>query len=423
MEKKEMKATEIETNKIEETDTKKEKRKKRIRNNNFVRLLLAVLLLSGCAVLGMGIAIYEDKSNPMEYVAEYFGKFLMQKYDEMYDYVDTEGKCITKASFTNLMSELHAANNIGTYEFQEPEKEGGRYRVTISYKDAETEEEKEFSIYLIKSRAQWTQLVADWKVSVDEYLTDDFRVQVPEGMQLEVDGVIMDESSAVVTAQNNDTVQTAEGETIKIAPEDSEEMFSVYQFDKILKGRHTFRVLTDYTQIERDVDIQMKSQTLTFDPSQTTLKDNYLSLIETKTPEMIQEYYQVVRKKKTSSKKLLTYFKDDEKLVKKLKNLAGKDIDVIFWPDTKNIDDYSLRECNFSELKYNAFYAGNDQLQVTYQFSYEYVSSTDTALYSSYIDTISGTCTTTMELTYDVVDDGIILSDISIRNKNKKDEV
>lgn len=397
--------------------------KKKFFNNNLIRLLLALLILCGCGLLGAGIAIYEDKSNPTEYVAEYFGKFLMQRYDEMYDYVEQEGKCITEAAFVNLMSELHLEHNIGDYEFKEPVKAGERYLVKITYKDAETEEDKEFDIYLVKYREDFKQIVADWKISIDEYLIDDFTVKVPEGMALEIDGMLIDENSADISMAGNDAVHTAEGETIVINSDDeTAENYKTYHFDKILKGQHKIRAVTDYTQIDKDVDIQMNSQTMTFDTTTITIKDDYLALIETNAPEMIKEYYEVVRNRKTSGKKLLTYFIKDEKLVKKIKNLAKKDQQVIFWPDTKNIDDYNLIECDFSDLKYTAEYIGGKQFKVIYKFSYDYVSATDTALYTSYVYTISGKCTTTMELTYDITDDGIKISDISIKNKNKKEE-
>lgn len=399
------------------------KKKKKLLNNNFVRLLLAIILMCGCAALGAGIAIYEDKSNPTEYVAEYFGKFLMQKYDEMYEYVDKEGKCIPKTAYVNLMAELYEKNNVGEYEFNEPEKVGDRYLVKITYKDAETGEEDDFKIYLVQDRKSATQLVADWKISIDEYLVEDVSVRVPHGMQLEIDGTIIDENSAVISKEGLDFIQTAEGETIVInkeLEEDTDDEFTVFKFDKILKGKHKFRVLTDYAQIERDVDVQVKSQTTTFEASKIAIKDNYLSLIETKSPEMIKQYYDAVREKKTSTKKLLKYFKDDSKLEKKLKKLAKKDIEVIFWPEIEDIGDYSLIEYNFSELKPTAEYVGGNQFKVTYKFSYDYLLSTSTELYSSYVEMLSGNCTTTMELIYDAEGDDIIISDISIKNKNKK---
>lgn len=399
-------------------------KKKKFRNNNLFRLFVAILIICACAGLGAGIAIVEDKSDPTEYVAKYFGKFLVQDFAGMYEYIDREDACVTKKSFVNLMTKLYMENNIGEYEFKELQKKNGRYFISVSYKDADTGESGNFDIFLIKYRENIGQLIADWKVSIDEHMIEDVTMLIPEGMELEMDGSVIDEKMANITFENSNTVHTSEGETIVVNPEDEGESaaFTSYKFTKILKGEHQIRALTEYTQIAKDIELTENAQTISCDNADITVNDEYIKLIDKKSPEMIQEFYEVVRKRKSSSKKLLGYFADDDNLTKKLKNLVKKNQEIIYWPDIEEADDYNLIECNFSDLSYLAEYVGDKKFKVVYTFSYDYVSSTDTELFSSYVSTISGNCNTTMELTYSVTDDDIKISDIAIKNKNKMDK-
>lgn len=396
--------------------------KKSLLGSNIFRLLLAVLILCACAGLGAGIALLEDKSDPTEFVAGYFGKFLMEDYEGMLEYVDTADSFVTTESFVNLMSGMRAENNIGEYEFGELKKSGNRYVVTVSYKDDETGEDKSIDISLKKYRKSIKQIVADWKVSIDDRLVESYSVQIPEGMKLEIDGVTVDDTVADIEQGLEDTVKTAEGETIVIENEQKNTEMSSYRIENVLEGKHRLKAYSDFTQIVKDVEITAGNSTDVLSADDMTVNDQYLERIETNSAEMIKEFYEVVRNRKTSSDKLKTYFMEDEKVIKTLKKAAEKSQEIIFWPDTKNIDDYNLLECNFSDLQYTAQYIGENKIKAIYTFSYDYVSSTDTELYESYVFSISGKCDTTMELTYIAEDEVIKISEIKVKNKNKKSE-
>lgn len=399
---------------------KKNKKKRSFLGSNIFRLFIAVLMLCACAGLGAGIAILEDKSDPTELVAGYFGKFLMQDYEGMMEYVDTSDSLITKESFVNLMSNLRAENNVGEYEFEKVEKVGDRYLMRVLYKDGETGEEKNFDIYLKKHKKKVTQLVADWQICIDDSFVRNYVVQIPEGMTLEIDGRVITDDDAALQA-GEDIVKTAEGETIVINPsQEGDETGVTYRINNIIKGKHRLEATSEFTQIVREVDVAADNQNDVLKADEAKVHENYLKLIETTSPEMIKEYYEVVRNRKNSSDKLKAYFVDDKKLLKSVEKEAKKSQEIIFWPDTKNIDDYSLIQCNFSELQYTAQYVGENKLKATYTFSYDYVSSTNTELYTSYVFSISGTCKTTMEITYVAENGGIKISEISIKNNNKK---
>lgn len=407
---------------MENNTQKSQKKKKSIFNSNIFRLFVALLVLAGCAGLGAGIAILEDKSDPTSYVGGYFGKFLMQDYEGMYEYVDVEGACVPKTSFVNFMSNLRSEHNVGEYEFGELVKSGERFLLPITYADGETGEEKVFNVYLIKHREDWKQLVADWRVSIDEYMVSDYSVEVPRGMQLEIDGAIVDKSVAGVGTAG-DYVNLGEGETLQITPasESAEDRKTdIIHIYKILKGEHKARAVTDYTQIAKDVKVVFNRQKEVMEESEIKVRDEYLTQIDKNSSEMIHEFYELVRNKKKSSEKLLSYFVADENVINNLKKTVKKNQEVMYWPDKEDIDDYKLQECNFSELQYTAEYVGDGKYKVVYKFSYEYMLMTETTLQSSYVYSISGKCNTTMEITCAVIDGQVKISGLSVKNDNKK---
>lgn len=405
---------------MEKTESSKKLMHRVVRGNLF-RFLVAVIILCACAGLGAGLAVMEDKSDPTDLVAGYFGKFLMQDYEDMIKYVDTTDTFFTKDSFVNLMSDLRLAHNIGEYEFGKVKKEGGRYIMCVSYKDAETGEDQYFDIYLKKNRKNITQFISDWKISIEDYLVQDYVVQIPEGMTLELDGVEVTNQSEGIKQMEIDVIKTADGETIVIngsAENTGNNM--TYKISNIIRGPHRLKATSEFTQIVKDIDVTSDNQNNVLNVSEETIRDDYLKIIETHSVDMVQEFYKVVRNRKTSSDTLKAYFINDENLLKSLKKELERSQKIIYWPDTKNIEDYSLVQCNFSEVQYTAQYMGENKIKAIYTFSYDYVSSTSTTLYDSYVSSISGTCNTAMEIVYTIENEEMKISDISIKNKNKK---
>jgi len=404
---------------------------KKILNNNLFRLFCALLAMAGCAALGAGIAVYEDQSDPTVYVAGYFGKFLMQKYDDMYEYVDVEGRCIPKEGYVALMKKLHDENNIGDYEFSKIEAIGDKYRMRINYTDTETEAPRWMDIYLVRKRDSATQILGEWKVTVDEYLMSDFQVEFPSEMTLYIDGEeIKPNSEYFAKAKDADKVILKDGEIIYIEPETEEITYNQldtegnnmtsYVFEGMLKGPHVFIAETPYTNIILNAEIVVNNQKARLDKANEVVKDEYVSRLTTDSQGFISEYYEVVRNRKSSSKDLLTYLKQDDALITKLKKLAKKDQKIIYWEDVKDIDKYTLTNCDFSELTPVVQYMGDNKIKVSYDFTYEYLCSTSTDLYSSYVYTIEGNCATKMDITYEMSEEGESISDISIVNTNTK---
>ena len=89
----------------------------------------------------------------------------------------------------------------------------------------------------------------------------------------------------------------------------------------------------------------------------------------------------------------------------------------------RNIEDYKVSDFNINNLKNTITY--NDKTKVytlKYTYSYNYMASTKTTLYNSYVYTLSGKCKSEMTLSYTLKGDDISLTDIKLLNKNTKKE-
>ncbi len=404
---------------FDEDNLDEHKKKKSIFDNNFIRLLIALFVLACCAGLGAGIAVVEEKSDPTGYVAEYFGKFLVKDFEGMYKYVDVGENAIAKDDFIKMMSDLKSQTNVGKYEFTDPVKKGDRYLVKVKYEDAGTEEKKTFDIYLYKNGGVAGNFFAKWTVSARDYVVEEFFVKIPASMKAQFDGKDIDES-LVCNADN--AIRNAKGEIIVLSPKDSEDLKSTktYRLTDIVMGSHDVYVYSDYMEMGRSVDIFESGKIAGFAEAQASIKKQNLEAMEKSSVELIKEYYEAVRNRKSTTKKLLSYFVDDKKLKKKLARYTEDSQKLVFWPGTRNIDDYSLVGLNFSDLKHEVTYKGNGLYSVVYTYSYNYLSSTDTSVSTSYIFELEGTVNSTMTLTYKVVGDKLLVSDFSLINKNKK---
>lgn len=402
---------------------KSQNKKKKITDNNIFRLFVALIVLAACAGLGAGIAILEDKSDPTSYVGAYFGKFLTQNYEAMYEYVDLEGVYAPKDAYVRFMEQVRSEHNIGEYEFGQLEKAGKRYRMSISYSDIDTGEKRNFDVYLIRHRDSWKQLVADWKISIDEYIVSDYSVEVPKGMKLELDGKVVDDNYISIGASTGDIIDLGEGETFEIIlnNEADNNNTDTIRIHNIIRGTYKARAINDYTQIAKEITVLFDKQQQVMDVAELKVRDEHNSLVEANAPAMIQEFYSVVRKKKTTSEALRGFFVPDEKVAEELKKTAKKNQKVLFWEEIEKIDNYKVQSCNFSELQYTTEHIGDNKIKAVYQFAYDYLLSTETELYSSYVETLSGKCNTTMEITYIVADGSIKVADLKIKNDNQKD--
>ena len=148
----------------------------------------------------------------------------------------------------------------------------------------------------------------------------------------------------------------------------------------------------------------------------------YSKLINESGRKILDEFYKAVRKRKSDNEKLIRLF-SDKKAAKAVKKLVEESEKIVYWKDTKNIDKYKVIDMSMKNLKSGITYDDKKKIYtLTYDYSYDYVSATDTALYNSYVYKLSGKCTSKMTIKYEAQKDKVIVRDIQIKNKNKKND-
>lgn len=401
--------------------------KNKLLNNNLVRLLIVLVVLAACACLGIGIAIYEDRSDPTNFVAKYLGKFLTQKYEEMLTFADLDGAFIPEGKFTELMKAFRAEKSIGEYEIKKPAVgPDGRYYVRVEYENIDTEAKEYWDIYLAQKKNLVTNAFTGWKIDMSQYLVSNFKVKVPSDMRLTVDGVEIDDSYAKIqNADEMNVVIKENGETVKIEPlngeKNVEDDYTVYTFPSIIKGKHNIKAADKYTEIVDEINLEKDNSVKELKMKKRVVNDDYDGRIKEFTDEFIQIYYDNVKDRKDTSKTLKAYLADDKELRKKAKSMAQKDIEAIFWPDVNKIEDYVLKDREFSQIKTKVKYKSGDKFNVECKYNFKYMSATKTEFYDSYVSSISGKCNVKLTMTVSVVKDKLKITSIKMERENKKD--
>lgn len=375
---------------------------KRIKKSRIFNLFEILLFIAVCIGAGALAAFINHESDPTELAVVYFRAFVQQDYDTMYECLEIEeGSYVNKDMYKAAMKEIRDNMVIDTYDIGDAEKVDGAKQVTIKCVDSETEESQDFVIRFIGKRSGF-QIIPDYYVDIDNILIKNFSVVMNGGNYLELNGEQITEKNAQITSD-------ADGNL-------------VYTIKGTLGGDYKVSATNQYGAIVQNITLTEENTEVNLTGNNYTANDAYTRLITENSENVIKRFYSAVRKRNPSAKKLLACFDNNKKLKETVKNYVEESQEIVYWPETKNIDSYNVIEMNMSKLKSKITYNPDKKnYKVVYNYSYDYVSSTDTALYTSYVYKISGTCKTTMTLTYTLDGEDIVLTNIKIKNTNKKD--
>lgn len=376
---------------------------RKIRKSRVYTLFGILIFIALCIGVGSFIAYVQHKSDPTEQVVEYFRAFVRKDYDKMYGCLNIDdGYYINKDMYTESMKKIRESMSIDSYEIQKPKSSNGRKVVTIKCKDLQTNKVQDFHVYLNGKRTAF-QIVPDYVINIDDMMAENFSVTMPIGNYLELNGSKVDEKATeIITDQDKKTV--------------------TYVIDHLLMGQYKVSATNKYYAEVKNIKVEKANAKVQFTGETYTANDKYEELIAERGENVIGQFYKAVRERNPSKKKLVACFDNNKDLIKKVGELVQESQEIVYWPDTKNIDNYNVIDMKMSRLDYVIKYnPEKKEYKVTYHYSYDYVSATETALYTSYVYKLSGKCESTMKLTYCLKEDDIALTNISISNKNKKD--
>lgn len=257
-------------------------------------------------------------------------------------------------------------------KFSEPYKENGKKTVDIICNNETTETNQTIKLVFDEVK-HGMQIIPDYKVDISKMLVKNVNFVVPTGDALYINGEVVTKDMAKVTTDANTNTDT-------------------YHFDKILYGAYDANAINRYSQIDLKPEILQEGTTINFDATAYHANLEFEEKIKANADNMITQFYVNAREKKGNNKELKAYFANDKKLQKKVDKYLKETEEVLYWPETKNIDKYSVVSFEPGEMKHQSVYNNDNTFTVTYDFTYTYVSSTDTAIYTSYVYSIGGSC-------------------------------
>lgn len=378
----------------------KEKRKK-IRKSRIFQLAEILIFIAICIVTGSSIAYVQHESDPAEQASEYFRAFMQKDYDKMFSYTDREeGYYVNKEMYAAAMKKVRENMVIDTYEIKKTTKIDGKKAVPVWCTDTSTNTTQTMNIYF-NSKRKGFQIIPDYYVNIDKMMVKNFSVVMSKNNHLELNGETITKDMAYITTDK-------EGNT-------------VYNFKAVVNGDYKVAAANNYAALVKNINLIKKDTKTDLTGKDYTANDKYAKLLNDSGSNIMQQFYKAVRERKPAAKKLADCFANNKKLTDKVKQFAEESEDIVYPPDEKNIDKYKVKSFKINNLTSNIKYIQDKkQYILTYKYDYDYTSSTDTALYTSYVYTLSGKCKSEMTLKYELKGDKIVPIDITIENKDKK---
>lgn len=372
---------------------------RKIKKSRLFSLVCILAFIGVCMGTGSLIAYIQHESNPTDIVVTYFRAFVQQNYEKMYEclYQD-EGYYIDKKMYMEYMKNLRKNYTIDSYNIKKPVEKDGRKSITINCKNDQTKKNKNFVVY-IESKHHGISIIPDYYVDIADIMAKDVHITIPKSDRLELNGVLIDHKMAGVEEKGNN---------------------NIYYFERILNGKYKVSATNSVYARNQVQNISGEKVSIDLTKQRLTANDKYAKIITDNGKKVMNLFYKAVRNRDKNNKQLLSMFAS-----KKVKNNVTKLVedseDIIFWPEKRNVDKFKVLDMKIRDLKTDIHYDEKNKnyiLKCTYR--YKYVSATDTSLANSYVDRISGMCSSKLILNYKAEKDKLIIQKVQLKNKNNK---
>lgn len=268
--------------------------------------ILAVIAVFG--ILGIFLALGRWNTSPERLVKEYFGNYIVEDWDAMYQMLDIEESVLINSETFSLM--MAAKKQIGTiedYDFEEVKDSGDTltYRVTYEIENnlptetqAETQTAEEpdkqteyqMNIVLKKQKRKQYGIFSTWKINIDEDILTECILSVPADVEARLDNQSLDEIS-VETENNNKT----------------------YVLDRVFMGTHLVTVNNLYIDsTSLTVDLKNDEEQIIFPDRLLRMKAKEEDLVKKRAENIVVNMYTVAMKKDKTFKNVSKKFDSEE---------------------------------------------------------------------------------------------------------------
>ena len=122
---------------------------KKITHSRIFTLFLTLIFIAVCALIGVGLAFYEDANDPSPMASEYFRSFIRNDYEGMYKKLYKPEK-VNKQMYIEKMRSLRQNFVIDSYDISDVKHKNAGDCLVLTCKDERTKAKRTFTAYIAK---------------------------------------------------------------------------------------------------------------------------------------------------------------------------------------------------------------------------------------------------------------------------------
>lgn len=371
----------IEGNTAEEGSNGKQRNLKQKLTGISIELLKIGGILAICALLGIFLAVGNRKSSPYRYAEEYFSYFISNNYEKMYKMTDTrESDFINLENFKTKCAGERVYGSITGYKLSKPVKHGKYITYVATYYVGPEKEARTYTITLHKQKKNNMLFFDRWKVSVDRFLIRNYKVQVPVGTNVIMDGIDIKKYMK----------QTSSDGTTDI-----------YIIKELFSGDHTVCVNLDATgEITKTQYVIKDNDSVSITTNDFAMKPDVQKNLFEYSTFVVKAMYEYAMDSTKNFEDISLLYASDDKIQKSAKNtfeLISKEID--------QPNGASLRQLNIQKLSPSIqSFTYPDKVVVRVDYSYDFTAIPGTSTLSGVVNEYTGSGNATSFVHLDLID-------------------
>ncbi len=360
-------------------------KEKKIDKNRVKRFLIEAGKIIGtllvCAGLGFFLALGNRASDPKRIAKDYFSYYVTNNYEEMYKMIDVdESEFINLDNFKIKCEGEKIYGSVNDYTLSKPVEKDDTITYVATYKLGGSDIDHTYTITLNKQKKRTHLFFRTWKVSVKRFVIDDFRINVPVGTTVHLDGV--DISKYKKSTTEDGTLDS-------------------YKIQKIFSGDHTVSVNLDATgQITKTQYITKNDKTMTITTNDFAMKPDVQKKLYEYSTFVINSMYQY-------SMDVTKNF-DDIKVLYSPSEEAQASAKATFDTISAGVvrsDGAYIKQLEIKDMKPEiSSFTYPDKVTVTVNFNYSYTALTAMTTLSGIVSEYSGEGSDSANVYFSLVD-------------------
>lgn len=341
-----------------------------------------ILILAVFAGIGVFLAIGTRKGSPERFAEQYFSYYVTNNYKEMYAMTDCEeSEFINLENFINKCEGEKVYGSITGYKLSKPVTEGNTKTYVVTYYIGADKTPNTYTITLHKQKKNVYLFFDTWKVSVDRYMIHDYKISVPVGTKVLMDGI--DISSYKTGTSEDGTLDN-------------------YSVNPIFSGDHTVSVHLDATgEITKTQYVTEETDSILITTNDFAIKPDVQQKLYEYSAFIIKMMYQYsMDNTKNSDDVAILYAGTDE-----AKESAKATFEKLC-SDVSQPNGASLRELDIKTLSPEiTSFTYPDRVTVTVNYDYTFRAVTGTSVLSGIVEEYEGTGQSTAYVYLNLIDD------------------